>query len=56
MDAIPPLNDQTLLNGIPMQRIGTAKEVAQSAIFLCSTWSSFITGLALPIDGGMTIF
>ncbi|XXH05980.1 hypothetical protein Hte_012425 [Hypoxylon texense] len=54
--AIAAPDDQALLNDIPMQRIGTAKEVAQSAIFLCSTWSSFITGLALPIDGGMTIF
>ncbi|KAI1768205.1 hypothetical protein GGR53DRAFT_524894 [Hypoxylon sp. FL1150] len=56
MDAIPPLNDETVTTGIPMQRIATAKEIAQSAIFMCSTWSSFITGHALAIDGGMSIF
>lgn len=55
METIPPLDTQTALTGIPMERIGAAKEVAQSAIFLCSTWSSFITGQALAVDGGMTI-
>ncbi|KAI1769736.1 hypothetical protein F4818DRAFT_315515 [Hypoxylon cercidicola] len=56
MEDIPALNDGTALIGIPMQRVATAKEVAHSAIFLCSTWSSFITGHGLVIDGGMTIF
>ncbi|KAI6081390.1 hypothetical protein F4821DRAFT_26994 [Hypoxylon rubiginosum] len=56
MDIIPQLNDETSTTGIPMQRIATTKEVAQSAVFMCSTWSSFITGHALAIDGGMSLF
>jgi len=31
---------------------GTAAEVAQAVLWLCSDESSFITGTVLPIDGG----
>jgi NAD(P)-dependent dehydrogenase (short-subunit alcohol dehydrogenase family) len=36
----------------PMRRIGTAAEVAQAVLWLCSGQSSFITGAVIPIDGG----
>ena len=36
----------------PMRRVGTAAEVAQAVLWLCSDESSFITGTVLPIDGG----
>ena len=36
----------------PMGRIGTAEEVAKAILFLASDDSSFITGTALPVDGG----
>ncbi len=35
-------------------RFGTAREVADAALFLASDESSFITGQALPVDGGFT--
>jgi NAD(P)-dependent dehydrogenase (short-subunit alcohol dehydrogenase family) len=35
-------------------RFGTAREVADAALFLASDESSFITGHALPVDGGFT--
>ncbi|KAI0191616.1 hypothetical protein F4808DRAFT_381832 [Astrocystis sublimbata] len=54
--SISMLNDETVLTGIPMNRVGTPREVAHSAVFLCSAWSSYITGHSLVIDGGMTIF
>jgi NAD(P)-dependent dehydrogenase (short-subunit alcohol dehydrogenase family) len=38
----------------PMRRIGTAAEVAQAVLWLCSPQSSFITGIVLPIDGGQS--
>jgi NAD(P)-dependent dehydrogenase (short-subunit alcohol dehydrogenase family) len=38
----------------PMGRLGTAKEVAQAVVWLCSDAASFVTGHALTIDGGMT--
>jgi NAD(P)-dependent dehydrogenase (short-subunit alcohol dehydrogenase family) len=37
---------------IPMGRLGTADEIASSAVFLASDESSFITGIDLPVDGG----
>jgi meso-butanediol dehydrogenase/(S,S)-butanediol dehydrogenase/diacetyl reductase len=40
--------------GIPMGRIATAAEVAQAVCFLASDEAAFITGVALPIDGGTT--
>lgn len=38
----------------PIGRIATAEEVAKSAVWLCSDEASFITGVALPVDGGWT--
>ncbi len=38
----------------PLNRLGTAEECAEAALFLCSDASSFITGVALPVDGGFT--
>jgi NAD(P)-dependent dehydrogenase (short-subunit alcohol dehydrogenase family) len=36
----------------PVGRMGTAGEVAALALFLASDESSFVTGAALPVDGG----
>jgi NAD(P)-dependent dehydrogenase (short-subunit alcohol dehydrogenase family) len=36
----------------PIGRIGTPKEVADAVVWLCSDRASFITGHALPVDGG----
>ena len=38
----------------PMNRIGRPEEIAAVAVFLASEASSFITGAALPVDGGYT--
>ena len=38
----------------PMRRTGTAAEVAQAVLWLCSPQSSFITGTVIPIDGGQS--
>lgn len=36
----------------PVGRMGQAREVAQLALFLASDRASFITGAAIPVDGG----
>ena len=39
---------------IPMKRIAEPEEVAAAILFLASEDASFITGVALPVDGGVT--
>jgi NAD(P)-dependent dehydrogenase (short-subunit alcohol dehydrogenase family) len=39
----------------PLGRAGRADEVARAILFLASDEASFITGVALPVDGGRTI-
>jgi meso-butanediol dehydrogenase/(S,S)-butanediol dehydrogenase/diacetyl reductase len=38
----------------PLRRIATPEEIARVILFLASTDASFITGTALPVDGGIT--
>ena len=38
----------------PIGRMAEPAEVASLALFLCSEEASFITGVAIPIDGGYT--
>lgn len=41
-----------LLAQVPLGRLGEPAEAAAAAIWLCSDAASFITGAALPVDGG----
>ena len=43
---------RALDEAIPMKRSGSAEEVAAAILFLASDEASFITGAALPVDGG----
>jgi NAD(P)-dependent dehydrogenase (short-subunit alcohol dehydrogenase family) len=38
----------------PLGRIGEAAEVAEAIVYLLSDAASFVTGVALPVDGGLT--
>ena len=40
----------------PMNRVGKPEEIALAALFLASDAASFVTGVALPVDGGYTAF
>jgi 3-oxoacyl-[acyl-carrier protein] reductase len=39
---------------IPLRRFGSPEEIAAAAAFLCSTEGSYITGVTLLVDGGLT--
>ena len=45
-------NLEMMKGNIPLKRVGTADEVANAALFLLSDEASYITGVALPVDGG----
>jgi len=46
---------QKILSRTPMNRFGEAAEIGWAAAFLCSPAAKFITGVVLPVDGGISI-
>ncbi len=48
---------KALIDGMtPMGRMGTAAEIAEAVVWLCSPAASFVTGHAMVVDGGNTAF
>ncbi|MCZ8403814.1 oxidoreductase [Achromobacter xylosoxidans] len=45
-----------LLRDLPMKRLGRGEEIADAVLWLCSSGSSFVTGQALAVDGGFTVY
>lgn len=50
---MPPEQRKDLLAGVPLGRIGQTSDIASVALFLASDASSFVTGVTIPVDGGM---
>lgn len=44
-----------LMERTPMARWGSAEDIGGAAVFLCSRWAKFVTGVVLPVDGGYSI-
>ena len=44
--------DNYISTFVPMDRMGTAPEVAEAVVWLCSDAATFVTGTTLAIDGG----
>lgn len=51
-DADPQVVEQQMINSVPMRRLGSLKEVANSVAFLMSEEASYITGFNLAVTGG----
>jgi 3-oxoacyl-[acyl-carrier protein] reductase len=39
---------------VPAGRAGTLEEIGAAGAFLCSARASYVTGVALRVDGGLT--
>jgi len=39
----------------PLGRFAKPEEIAEAVIWLCSDAASFVTGTALPVDGGVVV-
>ena len=47
-----PTMEKLLAAGAPQRRLADADEIAAAVVWLCSDAASFVTGVALPVDGG----
>jgi len=52
-DMTDGLNEKELKKMVPLNRFGTAEEVAYAVAFLASDKASYITGETISINGGM---
>ena len=50
-DASVKIREQ-LINGVPMRRVAQPSEIGDAVAWLMSARSSYVTGVALPVDGG----
>ena len=51
-----PEKKKERLGEVPLGRQATVDDVARAVLFLASDESSFITGVSLPVDGGLTAY
>ncbi|OUL20701.1 SDR family NAD(P)-dependent oxidoreductase [Nostoc sp. 106C] len=51
-DADPKVVEQQMIDSVPMRRLGSLEEVANSVAFLMSDEASYITGFNLELSGG----
>jgi NAD(P)-dependent dehydrogenase (short-subunit alcohol dehydrogenase family) len=47
-----PAREAWYISTVPMRRMAMPAEIAEAIVWLCSDGASYITGHALPVDGG----
>src|SRR5262249_40584059 len=50
-----PQRAQKVLGRTPMGKFGDAMDIGYAAVYLSSPAASFVTGIMLPVDGGVSI-
>ena len=53
--ALPEETRKLIVDATPLKSIGTTEDVANAVVFLASPRARFITGVVLPVDGGLGI-
>ena len=46
---------RTMADGIPLERMATADDIARAALFLAGPASAYVTGQTLNVDGGLQL-
>jgi 3-oxoacyl-[acyl-carrier protein] reductase len=54
-NAMTPEARAALTGSIPLERLGSPKDVAATVAFLASEHAGYITGQVLVVDGGMVM-
>ena len=55
-EELPDAVKSKILGNIPMSRMGTADEIAQSVAFLAAQGSGYLTGQTIHVNGGMAMY
>ncbi|MCP6726191.1 SDR family oxidoreductase, partial [Klebsiella pneumoniae] len=53
--ALPDETRQLIVDNTPLKTIGSTDDVAAAVVFLASPAAKFVTGVTLPVDGGLGI-
>ncbi|HND88497.1 MAG TPA: 3-oxoacyl-[acyl-carrier-protein] reductase [Saprospiraceae bacterium] len=54
-DALDEKTKETYLNSIPLKRLGSGDDVANTCIFLCSDMGAYLTGQVVSVCGGLNV-
>src|SRR5271157_1792463 len=54
VERVPKITEPWLAEGVPLGRAGFPADIANAALWLASSESSFVTGQAIVVDGGLT--
>lgn len=52
LDSVEGLR-QKMEDGVPVRRLGLPEDIANAALFLASDEASYVTGVVIPVDGGI---
>jgi NAD(P)-dependent dehydrogenase (short-subunit alcohol dehydrogenase family) len=55
MTGSDPSKKDLMYNIVAMRRLGQPEEISSAVLWLCSEGASFVTGLVMPVDGGLTL-